>query len=406
MESFGRQTPDEIMTSIFEGHKITALKEYEKARENFHDKGLNLYEAHEKAREKALEFFKQFDVKTGTSYYETGQKSLVLKIDASNSLFIESHRYKRFILITVSTLILFVMIIIIFTAFLLSKRFRINKMRNQDSSVFYVDDKAWHIERERIDQIYSIGKGHFGEVFKGLLMSEQEETGSETVAIKTMKLEKEEGMSDSEAIEMKAKMEKSFIQEAHTMSKFDSNFILKLKGFWLQDKPYMMVMEYAEHGDLRTFLLKHRIFFIAPKTIINQNYFNMQEPVEVQDASLPKLRPFHHMALEIADGMAYLENMRFVHRDLAARNCMVTSDFTVKIGDFGLSRFTDTSSYYILESQKNIPYRWMAPESLKNGKFSSKSDVFSYGILLWELVTLGESPYPVSSTNNFVDSSS
>jgi serine/threonine protein kinase len=97
--------------------------------------------------------------------------------------------------------------------------------------------------------------------------------------------------------------------------------------------------------------------------------------------------------------MAYLEKMKFVHRDLAARNCMVSADFTVKIGDFGLSRFVDASNYYTLQTQTNLPYRWLAPESLKDCKFSSKSDVFSYGILLWELVTFGEIPYPVRLFN-------
>ena len=171
------------------------------------------------------------------------------------------------------------------------------------------------------------------------------------------------------------------------MTKFDSCHIMKLKGYWLKDKPYLMVMEYAKHGDLRTFLLKNRENYCE---YLANVYVNIPE-----ESSHPQLRPLNHMMLELADGMAYLESIGFVHRDLAARNCLVTSDLTVKIGDFGMSRFTDTSNYYMLMTSKKVPYRWLAPESLKIGKFSSKSDVFSYGVLLWEIVTMGETPFPV-----------
>jgi serine/threonine protein kinase len=151
-------------------------------------------------------------------------------------------------------------------------------------------------------------------------------------------------------------------------------------------------MEYMEHGDLKSFLIKNK-----PRpplsTALPSGYSACETAVSVQDKKLD-IRPLNHMALEIADGMAYLEHNKFVHRDLAARNCMVASNFEIKIGDFGLTRFIDASNYYRTKNSE-IPYKWMPLETLNEDKFSSKSDVWSYGILLWEIVTFGGDPFPV-----------
>jgi len=105
------------------------------------------------------------------------------------------------------------------------------------------------------------------------------------------------------------------------------------------------------------------------------------------------------MAAQIADGMAFLEYNKFIHRDLAARNCMVADDMTVKIGDFGMSRQIYTGNYYRKGGKGEMPIRWMAPESLGEGIFTSQSDVWSYGVVIWEIMMLGAQPYADMGNN-------
>lgn len=156
---------------------------------------------------------------------------------------------------------------------------------------------------------------------------------------------------------------------------FHTHHVVKLLGVVSQGQPTLVVMELMVNGDLKTYLRSHR-----PDVCENS-----KQP--------PTLRDILQMAIEIADGMSYLSAKKFVHRDLAARNCMVDDKLTVKIGDFGMTRDIYETDYYRKGSKGLLPVRWMAPESLKDGVFTSYSDVWSYGIVLWEMVTLASQPY-------------
>lgn len=299
----------------------------------------------------------------------------------------ESDNFNLIVKVSFNAFLLVLLLILVLVRNFREKR---KNRQEQGEPMIVIDSGKWEIERERIVQMYLIGRGNYGEVYKGYILPNDQEV----VAIKTVKLEKSGDMSDEQFLEKKLDMETSFIDEVRRMTKLDAHHVIKLKGFWLRDKPLMALMEYMEHGDLKTFLLRHKMLSPSIQRSTN-DYLQMPIVQRTCEELNSKIRPLTHMALEIADGMAYLERAKFVHRDLAARNCMVSSDFTIKIGDFGLTRFTDTMNYYRTRSSWDKPYRWMAPESLANEKFNSKSDVFSYGIVLWELATFGDRPYPV-----------
>ena len=176
---------------------------------------------------------------------------------------------------------------------------------------------------------------------------------------------------------------------------------MRLLGVVSRGQPTLVVMELMTNGDLKSYLRSHR-----PET--NEN--SALEPtsfegMEINDNSKrrpPSLERILRMAVEIADGMAYLAAKKFVHRDLAARNCMVAEDLTVKIGDFGMTRDIYETDYYRKGTKGLLPVRWMAPESLKDGVFTSYSDVWSYGVVLWEMVTLASQPYQGLSNDQVI----
>ncbi|XP_054992516.1 proto-oncogene tyrosine-protein kinase ROS isoform X2 [Sorex araneus] len=226
--------------------------------------------------------------------------------------------------------------------------------------------------RDKLTLRLLLGSGAFGEVYEGTAVDILGIGSGETkVAVKTLK----KGSTDQEKIE--------FLKEAHLMSKFNHPNILKQLGVCLLNEPQYIILELMEGGDLLTYLRKARM--------------------TTSHGPLLTLVDLIDLCIDISRGCVYLEQMHFIHRDLAARNCLVSvKDYTsrlriVKIGDFGLARDIYKNDYYRKRGEGLLPVRWMAPESLMDGIFTTQSDVWSFGILIWEILTLGNQPYPALS---------
>ncbi|XP_072025085.1 hepatocyte growth factor receptor-like [Amphiura filiformis] len=204
----------------------------------------------------------------------------------------------------------------------------------------------------------ALGNGAFGKVYEASLQSLENEAPRK-VAIKTMK----DASDPSVTIK--------FLEEGLIMKDFDHTNVLGLIGltFDPQGNP-LVILPLMRNGDLKSFLKK--------------------APVEVKN-NLVQLTTF---AMDAAKGMEYLSGRNFVHRDLAARNCMIDENLIVKIADFGLSRDMNESDYYISTDVKaKLPVKWMAPESIGKRVYNHKTDVWSFGVLLWEIFSHGERPY-------------
>nr|CDI30232.1 Insulin Receptor [Blattella germanica] len=230
-------------------------------------------------------------------------------------------------------------------------------------STLYEPDE-WEVPRKKVELLRELGQGSFGMVYEGIVRDVVEGHPEMRCAIKTVN----EHATDRERSE--------FLNEASVMKQFNTHHVVRLLGIVSQGQPVLVVMELMANGDLKTYLRSHRPDVSDDPT---------KQP--------PTLKRILQMAVEIADGMAYLAGKKYVHRDLAARNCMVAEDLTVKIGDFGMTRDIYETDYYRKGTKGLLPVRWMAPESLKDGVFTSYSDVWSYGVVLWEMATLASQPY-------------
>uniref|UniRef100_A0A671YVM9 Tyrosine-protein kinase receptor n=1 Tax=Sparus aurata TaxID=8175 RepID=A0A671YVM9_SPAAU len=228
----------------------------------------------------------------------------------------------------------------------------------------YVPDE-WEVPREKINVLRELGQGSFGMVYEGIAKDIIKGDPDTCVAVKTV----------NESATLRERIE--FLNEASVMKAFSCHHVVRLLGVVSKGQPTLVVMELMTHGDLKSYLRSLR-----PDSENNPT-----------GRSPPTLKEMIQMAAEIADGMAYLNAKKFVHRDLAARNCMVAEDYTVKIGDFGMTRDIYETDYYRKGGKGLLPVRWMAPESLKDGVFTANSDCWSFGVVLWEISTLAEQPY-------------
>ncbi|KAL1007310.1 hypothetical protein UPYG_G00084820 [Umbra pygmaea] len=217
-----------------------------------------------------------------------------------------------------------------------------------------VKDK-WVLEHDDVLLGQSIGQGNFGEVYSGRLRSD-----NTPVAVKACR--------ENLAPEHKNK----FLMEARILKQYDHPNIVKLIGVCTQKQPIYIIMELVQGGDFLSFL--------------------RCEGHNLKSSMLLK------MVENVASGMEYLESKKCIHRDLAARNCLVSEQSVVKISDFGMSREQPDGVYSAAGTHRQIPVKWTAPEALNYGRYSMESDVWSFGVLLWEAFSRGVIPY-TSMTN-------
>ncbi|XP_071041069.1 tyrosine-protein kinase Fer isoform X3 [Parasteatoda tepidariorum] len=208
--------------------------------------------------------------------------------------------------------------------------------------------ERWELNNDDVELVEKIGRGNFGDVYKAMVRA----TGIE-VAVKTCRM----NLPDEQ--------KKRFLQEGRILKQYNHPNIVKLIGICVQKQPIMIVMELVPGGSLLNFLRnnKHNLLITDLLT----------------------------MCLEAARGMEYLESKNCIHRDLAARNCLVGHKNVVKISDFGMSR--EEEEYTVSDGMKQIPIKWTAPEALNYGRYTSLCDVWSYGVLTWEVFSLGNTPY-------------
>ncbi|XP_053321821.1 muscle, skeletal receptor tyrosine-protein kinase [Spea bombifrons] len=232
--------------------------------------------------------------------------------------------------------------------------------------------------RNNIEYVRDIGEGAFGRVFQarapGLLQYEP----FTMVAVKMLK---EEASADMQA---------DFQREAALMAEFDHPNIVKLLGVCAVGKPMCLLFEYMAHGDLNEYL-RHR----SPRALSSLSHTSLAAKVRLSDLNpLPlSCTDQLYIARQISAGMAYLSERKFVHRDLATRNCLVGENMVVKIADFGLSRNMYSADYYKANENDAIPIRWMPPESIFYNRYTTESDVWAYGVVLWEIFSYGMQPY-------------
>ncbi|KAM3929301.1 focal adhesion kinase 1 isoform 14-T14 [Leptodactylus fuscus] len=218
----------------------------------------------------------------------------------------------------------------------------------------------YEIQRDRIELGRCIGEGQFGDVHQGVYMSP--ENPAMAVAIKTCK----NCTSDS--------VREKFLQEALTMRQFDHPHIVKLIGV-ITENPVWIIMELCTLGELRSFLQVRKYNLDLASLIL--------------------------YAYQLSTALAYLESKRFVHRDIAARNVLVSTCDCVKLGDFGLSRYMEDSTYY-KASKGKLPIKWMAPESINFRRFTSASDVWMFGVCMWEILMYGVKPFQGVKNNDVI----
>ncbi|XP_054654188.1 fibroblast growth factor receptor 2 isoform X3 [Dunckerocampus dactyliophorus] len=236
------------------------------------------------------------------------------------------------------------------------------------------EDPRWEFARDRLTLGKPLGEGCFGQVVMAEALGIDKDKPKEavTVAVKMLK----DDATEKDLSDLVSEMEMMKMIGKHKN-------IINLLGACTQDGPLYVIVEYASKGNLREYLRARR----PPG--MEYSY----DIARVSDEQLT-FKDLVSCTYQVARGMEYLASQKCIHRDLAARNVLVTESNVMKIADFGLARDVHNIDYYKKTTNGRLPVKWMAPEALFDRVYTHQSDVWSFGVLMWEIFTLGGSPYP------------
>lgn len=231
--------------------------------------------------------------------------------------------------------------------------------------------------KENLSFDQNLGEGAFGKVVQCKTRNIRDASNINLVAVKYLKPN------------ASSEMESTFLKEVEILSNFDHPNVIPLVGVCLDPEgPMCLVLEYMEQGDLNQYIRARSGSYHA----VAGSYGNLPDGI---DYNPPELSYYNLLLItsQVAEGVHYLSTKRFVHRDIASRNILVGRNLQVKISDFGLAHDIYGSDYYRVDSQKMLPLRWLSPEALTLGKFTIYSDIWAFGVTMWEIFTYGMQPF-------------